>query len=401
MSNRFGVRWISSLMNGTPSLSFTAGTMKDVLSTCLTGSFGTKTLTALTYDAATGLCTATVSGGNTFLQYQVVEIAGANEAGFNGQQRVSWISSTQFKYPPASAPSTATATGTLTAKTPGLADWSMPYSSGNKAMFKSTNTGANSCLLRLDDTNAVTGWNNTGSYASVFGVEGATDIDTYSAAFVASGSGWLRKSESISDATGREWLLIGDELSFYLFTYPNSGGTAYRLGGAGYFWGQFKSFRPGDAWGTLLSGGNNTYSSNCPTDFGRCGSPATSQQNKRLPRPYSQNPSGSVAAGFAGSALCDYLGYNPGLSSNANPVDNGIYTHGQVLVTEGYAIRGEMPGLIQPVVTTPFVHGTVRDDVPGYEGRLLLPVSMGAYSSATTAGQALLDLGTLTGSGWR
>jgi hypothetical protein len=389
--SRYPTKWLSSTMGGAPVLASGAGLLKAVLDACLTAGFGTKTLTSLTYDPLTGLCTGTFATPHGFLNYQVIEINGAEQAEYQGEQRITWASSTQIKFAPAYAPSVLTATGTITARTPPLTNWVKAFEATNKAMYTSVDPASNGLLLYMDDTNTVS-WpgTNFNSCSYVFGVESATDILTYSGAY---GAGYVRKDELQADASGREWLLIGDELMFYLFTWPNSSGAPYRPGAATLHFGQFLSFRPGDAFGTILVNGTNGAGSTSwsTSYFGDL----NASSNKTVARPYSQLPTGAVAVSMRGHGISSYLGYNTALTS-PNPPDNGIYIHDQVVIVEGTSIRGEMPGLKQLLHTAPFTHLQVQADLPGREGHPYLPVSIGNSGNSFTLAQALFDL-----NGWR
>lgn len=384
---RFPTRWLMSTMPGAPTLNNAAGSLIAVLNAALTTGFGSKTLDSLTYDPASGLCTGTISAGHGFLKYQVILVAGANQAEFNGEQRVSWVSGTQFRYVPASPPAVTTATGTLTVKTAPLPSWEQAFSGANKAMYRSTHIQSNGGLLLVDDTNTYGGWNSGyAAYTVTWGVETATDINTYTAQY---GGGWVKKTEDYTASAARQWVLVGDDVLFYLVTYPNSGGSPYRQGASVLAYGQFLSYRAGEGYGSLLVNGTNYVgvASWCPTWFGDLN--ATSQ--KTLARAYTQAAGTPTAFSCRGSGVSGYLGYNTGTGS-ANPIDNGVYIHDQVLILEGNYFRGELPGLKQPIVTAPFTHGVILDTLPGRIGQLYLPLSLGNTWNNGALAQGLWSL---------
>ncbi len=70
--------WYSSGMQGAPSLSGQVGAGIALLSACLVNGLTSVTLTSLTVSSS--VATATISGGHAFLQWSVVEIAGASPA---------------------------------------------------------------------------------------------------------------------------------------------------------------------------------------------------------------------------------------------------------------------------------------------------------------------------------
>jgi hypothetical protein len=382
---------MTSDMQGAPTLTAAAGSLISVLDACLINGFNLLTLDSLTYDASANEATATISSGHGFLKHQIVTIAGASDTAYNGEQRVTYIDSTTFRYTPIAAPAATSATGTLTAKAAPVGNWEKAFDDGNgtKAAYRSSDPEATGLYLRLDDTNSISGWNSNGANTRAFGCETMTDIDTWTGQFEDTFDGrgsWIRKHQSSSGTDARPWALIADSRLLYLFTYPNSG--YYPNGGSAYAFGDVISYRPGDAYGTILIPGDcNGRSYDAINDFAYF----TSNSGCVLARAYHQNP-GSIPFGKKAGQLSDYLGYG-GLSF-PNAADNGLYLHAPVLVTESNdrILRGELPGLKQCLHTVPVATHTILEDVGGVAGARVLALSCGSNYNNDYEAQPMFDL---------
>lgn len=133
------------------------------------------------------------------------------------------------------------------------AGWTKPFTGTNKAAFRnSTAAGGTGMYVRVLDDASLTGGERNASvraYLTMSDVDTGT-IETPTAAQVATGSVW-RKSNTI-DSTARPWILIADELTFYLCIDT---GTLASEGGAGtYAAGDFASLVPGDAYRFFIAG---------------------------------------------------------------------------------------------------------------------------------------------------
>ena len=124
------VRWYSNAMEPTMLLSsgsagaahtVSPGALISLLKACLVTGFGIKTVAGAVYDSVNSKITFTISAGHTYQKYQVINITGANESGFNGNFRITKVTSNTFDVAlDNGTPSAASATGTMTAKIPGL-----------------------------------------------------------------------------------------------------------------------------------------------------------------------------------------------------------------------------------------------------------------------------------------
>jgi len=245
---------------GAPELNNQFGCMLNVLDACLINGFGSQTVSTLTASGTT--VTATFGAAHNFKQYQVIEIAGANQTEYNGQHRILTVpNANTITFQLAAAPSVTTATGTITASLPPLG-WEKPFSSSNpsgggKAAYRSLNLllPSRPFLRVVDEFDPA--WTSTyAKYAKVGIVEDMSSIDTvlgvqapYDAAspdknWVGTGSGttayngwakWFYASYVDTSGTinknytapdgNRKWVIVGSGDSFYILNNYLIGST--------------------------------------------------------------------------------------------------------------------------------------------------------------------------------
>jgi hypothetical protein len=370
----YPVKWFHSSFEGAPVLTSAAGAMIGVLDACLLNGFNTKAVSSLTYNSGNNTCTVMISGGHGFQKYQIVSISGANESGFNGEQRVISVTDTTLSYIPATTPGAPTATGTITIKTPPIGGWAKPFSDTNLAAYKSIDVGATGIYLRVDD--------GSGSYSPTFGCETMTDINTWTGSF---NDGWFKKDEnSTNTVIPRQWAVVGDSRLFYLITWPMA--EVNNIDGSPYVFGDITTYKAGDAYHALLVNGIQTGYGN--SQFGQL----NVNSKKALARSYTQTP-GPVFVYTPGSYASEQLG-KAGIPY-PNPVDSGLYIHDKIFVSEGSykqgAIRGELPGLKQIIQELPFPHNTIQDVFPSRPGALMWALRAGTSGGANWI-EPLFDL---------
>lgn len=142
------------------------------------------------------------------------------------------------------------------------AGWTKSYSATNKGAYKQAASGNNptGLFLYVDDTGPGSG---AGREARVCGFETMSAItpvgtgqfpnNTQSAI----GAGYLaiRKSNT-NDATARKWYIVADQWTFYLFVEPGDN-IAPNLTGVGFMFGDFESYKSGDAYAVMIIGRTN------------------------------------------------------------------------------------------------------------------------------------------------
>lgn len=227
-----------------PQLTNDYGCMIAVLDACLVTGFGSQAVSSIAAPDTTA--TVTFNSAHNFMQYQVIEIAGADQAEYNGQHRILTVpNANSITFDLAAAPSAATATGNIICKLPSLG-WSLPFSASGKRAYKNTDPG--SPYLRVVDAVDPAYSETYAKYAKVGIVEDMTDIDTmlghqapYDSAspdknWIGTGSGtsayngWAKwfyatgaietggvnKTTSPTDGV-RGWVIVGNDTTFYIF----------------------------------------------------------------------------------------------------------------------------------------------------------------------------------------
>lgn len=238
--------------NNAPQLLNAYGSMIGVLDACLVNGMSLGPVSTLTAVGTT--VTAVFSNAHNLMQYQILKIAGTNQAEYNGEHRILTVpNATSVTFQLASTPSATTATGAITASLPPLG-WEKPFSSANvngggKAAYRSKNLLLPSRpFLRVVDELDPAYTATYAKFAKVGLVEGMSDIDTMLGVqapfdstspgknWDATGSGtsvingWARWyyarptnfGNSTADsaaipAGNRPWLIIGNQDYFYIF----------------------------------------------------------------------------------------------------------------------------------------------------------------------------------------
>jgi hypothetical protein len=256
-----------------------------------------------------------------------VEIAGATPSGLNGEKRVLSVTATEFTFD-ATGISDQTASGTITAKVPGLG-WTKQFTDTNKAVYLPADVAATGNRIRIDDTGAQT--------MRAVGYRSMTDVDTgddpYPTTAQVSGGLYISKSSS-SDGTDRAWIIIGDERFFAISTMYN--GSA---GKGGYF-GDFISAATGDQqWDAVIHFPVTSHGTTYTHYFSASGG-----------LPYMYMPRAYTGTGTSKPA------YQKGLfsfssasndSTYPSPVAGGVIASTPaIILDQGSEFRGTMPGIV-------------------------------------------------------
>lgn len=344
------IKWYHANQTGAPQISGQAGTLIAVLNACLVNGFNLCTLSTITRDGT--VATATADAGHGFRENDIVLIAGANEAAYNGEKRIRHVTTNAFQFDVEGDPATP-ATGTLTAKIPPLG-WESPFSGTNKAAYRAQDPTGNRLFLRIDET-PLAGDANYGrgartAIAQMWEVLNGLDSGTGMAQTL-----W-RKAQNDS-ATPRPWVLVGDSKRFWLAVnwsenYPNR----Y----VPYFFGDFPSFKAGDAYGTLIAGyfdftpNWTDPSSSEVLDFVHAVGTAVGNTGIWLARGHPQL-GGCINAHWVGAPAA-YGGIGMGATAlpYPNPADNGLYVVPLMIQEQtGPSLRGRLPGLLCPLHAIP------------------------------------------------
>ena len=135
---------------GAPQLYGNAGYLIGVLDACLVNGYGTQNILTMTH--SDGIVTAATAVAHNLQPHSRQTIAGANEAGYNGEFVITIIDAYSFYYT-TSGISVSPATGTITTKSAG-AGWTKPYNGTNLAVYRQ-GSGAQH-YFRINDTTTYT-----------------------------------------------------------------------------------------------------------------------------------------------------------------------------------------------------------------------------------------------------
>lgn len=243
------IKWFSFDNTNAPQLTNTWGCMIDVLDACLVTGFGSQIVSSLVVENGIGI--ASFGGAHNFKQFQVVEISGASDSKLNTEFKIIGLSTNTIEF--AVDATDQIAVGTISCKVAPLG-WTKVFSGDQKAVYRAKDIAANPYYLRVDNSRDPVYNENYAKFAKVGILEGCSHIDDFSANqvpydsgnpnknWIGSGSGtsavngwakWYHAvsefaptsqiSDSIAPANNeKEWMLIGDESSFYLVSTPVS-----------------------------------------------------------------------------------------------------------------------------------------------------------------------------------
>lgn len=388
MSARYPVKWYHQGMQGAGDMGDTsAGALVAMLKRVLVNGFGLLPLDSLVYDSETGEVTGTISAGHAYPKDVVLLIEGADQEAYNGEQRLTWVNSTQFRYVPATVPATTAATGTLQAKVAPLG-WEILAEdpTGEIVIFGSTDPEAYNVKLRVDNS-AFSGWTNTTYYhhmAAVAMVEDVVDINTYTEI---SAHHWPATQRYRSN---KLWELVGDSRIFYWFmNYANVSDVM-----AGFCFGDINSVRPGDRYGAVLghygslTGYGKSWNSTANTVSSTTSGGATktdllnhnSTSDRIIARPYHQI---FGAVSWSTHGLFDRFGQGLPMP---NPADNGYYLgiDPTMVMEPNTVLRGYLPGVLCPYHTHSAHKSKNFDGLPSLPNRIVRFIE-GNYSTGNAA----------------
>lgn len=386
------VKYFHSAMTGAPTLNGTAGTLIAVLDACLVNGFGLRTVDSLT--VASGIATMNIAAGHSFEPDTIALVSGATPTALNGEKVVLSTTTNTVTF---AAPGVAdqTATGAINCRL-APAGWEKLFSGTNLAAYRSLDVASTRTVLRVDDTAA--------QNARVVGYESMTDINTGVGPFPTntqvSGGGWWPKANAGTAATARAWTLIASGRTFYL--HVNTHTTPASLGASGivYGFGDFSSFKSGDAFSCFLQAGVGDNSA-ATTAVGQAleqGSVASASLSY-VPRSFT-----AIGAAIACPVRVESYQTGDGLSgtgSNAyaslypNPSDNSLILIRKLICeTSPISIRGTLPGIYH---TPQNCHANFawRDKINGQgalSGRKLMAIKAGAPAGTTSASVLFFDV---------
>lgn len=365
------VRFYRSSDFGAPVLSGTVNALVSVLDAILVTGYGSQSVT-ITRSGTTA--TVTTSSPHGLVKRAKYNIAGADQAEYNGAKDVTVTGANTLTFQVVGTPATP-ATGTITGGLAG-AGWTKPFTGTNKAVFQQ-GAGSNGMYYRVDD--AGTG---SAAYARVVAYENMTGVDTGTNPFPTdtqvTGGCYFAKAIT-ANAVARPWLAVASEKHFVFMLEPQ--GDAAWSTGQGVFFGDIVSYKPGDQFGTqfmcyngagVTSGGTMNHLKNSVN--------STNPGDHYLARPHTQ--SGTSLNNGKVSQLSKLNGGNMGVAGAPypDPVRNALLM-APVEVTEGATtIRGLLPGVWAPLHAKPLTTLDLFDGQGALAGKSFIAVS--CYSQA-------------------
>lgn len=337
------IQFLHSDLQGAPTNTVAAGSMCGILDACLVDGFNARSPVTVTVSA--GVATLVYATAHGYTADQYLRVAGASTGQVNGDKRPTILDSQTLTVPAAGAPDGAVGGSVNTRFAP--LGWQTAFSDTNVRVYRSPNVTGSRMFYRLQDTVA-----NTFS-ANLRGYESMTDANTgtnpFPTAAQKSGGQTFYKSGS---ATPRNWLVVGDDRTFYLFTTDSTAQALYPISA-----GDFNSYLAGDGFcgvSTSLSGStvDRLATLNSGDHFvARDRQQLTTSINCALYSPLSAN-SGSNG-------------------TYPSPVGGGATFVRPVHLVESTFMRGHLRGVMhvwEPVTCWPFA---VINPVDGVSGRVL------------------------------
>lgn len=216
--------------------------------------------------------------------------------------------------------------------------WSKVFSGTNLAVYRAPVGAGNRFYLRVDDTGTTS--------ARVIGYESMTDVNTGVGAFPTAvqftGGLYVPKSDG-PNTNARAWVIVASDRLFHMWLNTSA---ASQVGdtSAALMWtfGDIKSFRSGDAYGTILIATNSTSgTSNTGSQVASISSPLVGHF---MARSYTQ-----LGGSLQVSKFTDMITTTSSIATlpYPNPADNGVYL-APLRIGEfaAYSVmRGSIPGV--------------------------------------------------------
>lgn len=272
------------------------------------------------------------------------------------------------------------------------AGWTKAYSGTNKAAYR-LGAGTQHYMRVIDDGTT------SAAYARVVGYETMSDVDTGTnpmpSAAQQSGGLYLHKS-STADSTARPWMIVACDRAIYIFIEHSSTvlGSTPAAAHAGYFFGDVKSYKTGDAYqcGTMLS---ISSSASSPSIIGAVGFNTTwgALGGHYVSRAYTQTGNAIAVAKMVARTAhgASVLGQNSQYQY-PDPVTGALDLSPALLTEPGTGstgvTRGQYPGLFEPLHNLP---GNVYDTLSGSGALAGVTFILVNAWSASTAGRGVLQ----------
>lgn len=407
-------------LSGAPQLTAAVGSLTDLLDAVLVNGFNLKTVSSISVSA--GIATCMQNG--TYGKYTVVLISGCDEVLLNGEKRVLTSDATMCTFDAEGVADGTYNNAGITSKYAPLG-FGIDGTDTNRRWYRSANPERGAVGLYVND-NAPSGYNMTlsvaGVYRSMSYVSQYTDFVSTSSYNLNGVAAWWIKSNSTTDNSARQWAIYGDDRGFYINIFPNN---ATYSGRCDYFGELSNPTRPNDQYASLCTGylhtGGQSAGSNPSSQPGNVYVANTGvslfalnyvqADHKWLCRSHSQIGNGvicelrgsAIGVGSNGVSFSGVQGSAPlgTMPPYPNPVDNGMYLAGNVLVLEqGQGPRGTMPGFYQELHDRALGgnYYQLLENIPSAPGKVFRSMAGSASGSPTTTpqlaatGEVLIDI---------
>lgn len=235
------------------------------------------------------------------------------------------------------------------------AGWTKPFTGTNVAAFKQ-GAGSNGMYLRVDDTSTLT----SARAARVVGYETMSDVNTGApspfptAAQTSGGGSWFTHYGSGSVANPRQWMIIADEMFFWLhiLTYPEQA-TSTNYYRECYAFGDIIPFKPGDTTHTVLLANDSPTQPNSSEAYPFYGvsiSSGLSRYRLSIARDFT-NLGGPITMGWHADSVKGSTSWGSGFLGYPHGPDGGLYLSPVWVHNPNYSpysVRGIMPGIWVP-----------------------------------------------------
>ncbi|MDT0496532.1 hypothetical protein RM530_04020 [Algiphilus sp. W345] len=258
--------------------------------------------------------------------------------------------------------------------------WEIAFTGTDLRAYRSTDPDASGALLRVQDTGT--------TVAMLRGFLTMSDIDTGTFSFPTSAqaaSGLYAHKSNSATSDSRAWYLVGDERAFLLAT------NAYSSYWSVHFFGDVIGYSPTDAAAAILL----ADTSNSATGYAGfdAGGMTTGSPRSRWARGIDEMTESPLLGCSVISANNQSIGYGGYCCEYPNVVDGSIGVAPIILrevVSGGAILRGQLPGIFQPLHNHGLEFGALIPGNGDLTGRNLVVVLNGASSSAI--GNVIVDV---------
>lgn len=352
---------------GAPALSGTNGTLIAVLDACLVNGFGQVNVATLT--RVGNVVTAGFIAPHNLNTYDWATLAGADQAGYNGEHQVTRVDALTLTFEVQGEPVTP-GTGTITMRR-APAGFAKPFAATNKAVYRSTDPSSRRHFFRVVDD----GTSGLGARAArIRGFETMAGVDDGALPFppwhlFPNDGFWLNKSNFL-DAYARAWIVVSDGKTVYLMISGGRGPADFADDSYAQLnaFGEYSTFVP-DAYASFVSGmeGEDQNSSNCGV-LRSAGTTTPSPQDRNCPvavaRMFNAAPGSYYAVAHIGHGMnSPYVIGERVAIPYPNLPDNRYYLTPVLMYDPGGYLRAQLPGAYESLHGRTHTQGRMLENV--------------------------------------